>query len=74
MSYIAYNTDDNILPPKYPKGPTKTIAIGSAIIKISNGFKKFFVTAGVILSANCSIYTNPVKSGYNITPITAANV
>ena len=36
--------------------PIALVVIGSAIKSVNIGFKKFFVTAGVILSVNFSIY------------------
>jgi hypothetical protein len=44
------------LPIQIPSGPISTMASGAAISTISIGLRKFFVTAGVILSTQRSIY------------------
>ena len=50
------NTNAEIpCPTKIPAGPIIKIAIGAAISRINIGFRKFFVTAGVILSIPRSI-------------------
>ena len=44
------------LPIQMPSGPISRIASGAAINTISIGFRKFFVTAGVMRSTQRSIY------------------